>query len=60
MLWPSRLRRSTRLAQICPVCFWEDDPIQLRWPRSAIGANKVSLIDAQGNYQAFGSSDGLT
>ncbi|WP_256088900.1 MULTISPECIES: CPCC family cysteine-rich protein [unclassified Streptomyces] len=27
-----------------PVCFWENDTIQLRWPTVDGGANKVSLI----------------
>jgi hypothetical protein len=40
---------------ICPVCFWEDDPLQLRWPHYAGGANKVSLVEAQRNYQSVGA-----
>ncbi|WP_081748841.1 CPCC family cysteine-rich protein [Nocardiopsis sp. CNT312] len=32
---------------ICPVCDWEDDPVQLRWPRMPGGANKASLYEAQ-------------
>ncbi len=36
---------------ICPVCFWEDDGVQLRWPDWAGGANKPSLIDAQRIYE---------
>jgi hypothetical protein len=39
---------------ICPVCFWEDDIVQLRWPDWAGGANKPSLIDGQANYQHLG------
>ncbi|MFC9943745.1 CPCC family cysteine-rich protein [Streptomyces pratensis] len=42
---------------ICPVCFWEDDVIQFRWPTVDGGANKVSLIEAQRNYQDFGACD---
>lgn len=38
---------------ICPVCFWEDDLVQLRWPSYQGGANKPSLIDAQRNFKAF-------
>jgi hypothetical protein len=26
--------------EICPVCFWDDDLVQLRWPTYAGGANK--------------------
>ncbi|MFI0899728.1 CPCC family cysteine-rich protein [Streptomyces sp. NPDC020983] len=42
---------------ICPVCFWEDDDVQFRWPTAAGGANRVSLIEAQRNYQSFGACD---
>ncbi|MCF2538686.1 hypothetical protein K6168_23930 [Streptomyces sp. FB2] len=37
--------------EICPVCFWEDDGVQSRWPTMAGGANQVSLIDAQRNWR---------
>jgi hypothetical protein len=40
---------------ICPICFWEDDQVQLRWPSSGGGANRLSLIDSQHNYQQFGA-----
>jgi hypothetical protein len=43
--------------QICPVCFWEDDAVQLRWPDYPGGANRTSLIEAQANYQAFGACE---
>lgn len=42
---------------ICPVCFWEDDLVQLRWPDWPGGANKPSLIEAQGNFSKGGSSE---
>ncbi len=32
---------------ICPVCNWEDDPVQLANPCSAGGANGLSLSEAQ-------------
>ncbi|MEU5444565.1 CPCC family cysteine-rich protein [Streptomyces griseofuscus] len=41
----------------CPVCFWEDDGVQFRWPAMSGGANKVSLVEAQRNYQDFGACD---
>jgi hypothetical protein len=41
--------------EICPVCFWEDDRVQLRWPDWAGGANTPSLIDAQRNVARFGA-----
>ncbi len=33
--------------EICPVCGWEDDAVQLANPCSAGGANKDSLADCQ-------------
>ncbi|WUH99555.1 CPCC family cysteine-rich protein [Spirillospora sp. NBC_00431] len=43
--------------EICPVCFWEDDYVQLRWPDWTGGANKPSLIEAQQNFQRFGACE---
>ncbi|OYU25970.1 MAG: hypothetical protein CFE41_18730 [Burkholderiales bacterium PBB2] len=34
--------------EICPVCDWEDDPVQLANPATAGGANSDSLAEAQG------------
>jgi Cysteine-rich CPCC len=42
---------------ICPICFWEDDIVQLRWPDLAGGANRASLIEAQQTYQRIGVSE---
>ncbi|PSK95983.1 Cysteine-rich CPCC [Murinocardiopsis flavida] len=41
---------------ICPVCSWEDDLLQVRWPLFDGGANKLTLVQAQENYAAFGAS----
>ncbi len=41
--------------EICPVCFWEDDAVQLRWPTYEGGANRPSLIDSQRVYAADGA-----
>lgn len=41
---------------ICPICNWEDDRGQLDDPTFAGGANRVSLMEAQENYRAFGAS----
>lgn len=38
---------------ICPVCFWENDPIQNEKPDYAGGANKMSLNEARKSYELF-------
>jgi len=43
--------------EICLICFWEDDVVQLYYPSSIGGANRVSLIEAQVNYFQFGSCE---
>lgn len=43
--------------QLCPICGWEDCLDQLRFPNMAGGANHVSLVEAQHNYQAKGYSE---
>ncbi|MFD3658715.1 CPCC family cysteine-rich protein [Streptomyces sp. NPDC058620] len=42
---------------ICSICFWEDDAQQFRWPFMPGGANCVSLVEAQRNFQAYGACD---
>jgi hypothetical protein len=42
---------------ICPICGWEDDIVQLRWPDSAGGANRPCLIDAQLHFRRCGASE---
>ena len=42
---------------ICPVCFWEDDIVQLEDPDFSGGANEESLNQARNNYVKFGASD---
>ena len=42
---------------ICPVCFWQDDDVQLRWPWFSGGANDQSLIDAQHAYARLDAMD---
>jgi cysteine-rich CPCC protein len=41
--------------EICPVCFWEDDPVQDRDPEYAGGANVPSLNTARENFHAYGA-----
>ncbi|ATQ43620.1 CPCC family cysteine-rich protein [Caulobacter mirabilis] len=42
---------------VCAVCGWEDDGVQLRYPYLDGGANAVSLIEAQANFEAIGVHD---
>lgn len=42
---------------VCPVCFWEDDPIQRDEPDFRGGANRVSLNEARENYQEYGACE---
>lgn len=42
---------------ICPVCFWEDDNIQLSDPDYEGGANGVSLRKAQRNFIEKGACE---
>ena len=39
--------------EICPICLWEDDLSQLRFPTTT-GANHVNLIEGQRNYAETG------
>lgn len=43
--------------EICEICFWEDDLVQLRNVSFAGGANGPSLIEAQKNYAEFGACE---
>jgi uncharacterized Zn finger protein (UPF0148 family) len=45
--------------EICPICNWEDDLSQLAFPEMSGGANTVSLIEAQENFEKKGYSDEL-
>jgi hypothetical protein len=40
---------------LCPVCFWEDDPHQTEHPESSDGANGVSLSAGRLTYQRIGA-----
>jgi hypothetical protein len=42
--------------QVCPICGWEDDLAQLRFPLMPGSANTVSLLDAQQNFRDYGAS----
>jgi len=41
--------------QICPVCYWEDDGIQLHDIDYKGGANNLSLKEAQINFGRYGA-----
>jgi hypothetical protein len=42
---------------LCKVCFWEDDGVQLLDPAYRGGANASSLMECQANYQRFGACE---
>jgi hypothetical protein len=41
----------------CPICLWEDDLAQLRFPNLPGSANHVSLDEAQHNFADFGVAE---
>lgn len=41
---------------ICPVCFWEDDPLQFK-NENFTGANHVTLVQARKNFAEFGACE---
>lgn len=49
--------KKERAYDICPVCFWEDDPVQYENPTMENGANHVSLATARVNYKHFAACD---
>ena len=42
---------------VCPVCRWEDNLVQLRFPLMPGAANAVSLCQGQRNFLRFGVCD---
>ncbi|WP_205624492.1 CPCC family cysteine-rich protein [Actinomadura flavalba] len=40
---------------VCPICAWEDDLAQLRWPDHPSGPNGVSLVAAQACFESTGA-----
>lgn len=40
---------------ICPVCYWEDDPVRYKNENYEGGANRLSLVGARKNYITFGA-----
>jgi hypothetical protein len=44
--------------EICPICFWEDDAVELELATTRVGgANGISLREAQANFASFGACD---
>ena len=43
--------------EICPVCGWEDDPVQRRDPDFEGGANRPSLNQARAAFMGKEESD---
>jgi len=41
----------------CPICLWEDDLAQLRFPRMPGSSNHVSLEQAQHNFADCGAAE---
>lgn len=44
---------------LCPVCYWEDDPHQRDHPDSTVGANGKSLVNSRLTYLEIGAMDRL-
>ena len=42
---------------ICPICFWEDDIVQLGYPMTGGGANYLSLHDSQQEFLRTGACE---
>jgi len=38
----------------CPVCAWEEDEVQLRWPSLVAGPSKESLLESQQRFLRSG------
>ena len=51
------LREHPGTYEVCPVCFWMDDPLQFRDPDCVRPTNKMSLNEARSKYLAFGAID---
>ncbi|MGH7144418.1 MAG: CPCC family cysteine-rich protein [Planctomycetota bacterium] len=42
---------------LCPICDWEDDPVQYKNPNDCDGCNAVSLNEARKNFEEIGASE---
>ena len=50
-------KEKDKLFQICKVCFWQYDEVAQNHPFEILGANNVSIMEAQENYKKFGVSE---
>lgn len=41
--------------EVCPVCFWEDDPLQSEDTNYDGGANAITLCQAKVNFKTYGA-----
>ena len=44
------------LFDYCEVCSWQYDPVAHKKPDTLIGANKITLQEANLNFQRYGAS----
>ena len=40
---------------ICPICYWENDPVQNENEEYTGGSNRISLKEARKNFASFGA-----
>ena len=43
--------------EICPICFWEDDGVQLAYPMMPGGANTNSVMECQRDFARTGACE---
>ena len=43
--------------EVCPVCFWEDEPGSLEEPDGVGGSNAVSLREGRRNFERYGAME---
>ena len=51
------LKEQPRTFEVCPVCYWMDDPLQFSDPNYVRPTNQLSLNEARSNFRSFGAID---